>query len=415
MALTVVKSSPQKTTGREQYRKSKTGRAHAIDLSGHWGSEILPVRLDAIEYRVQRLTKGLEPLIIDGVTTGLDWNDVGPVLDGTIDLTKPMAMDQPLHFQHGDVIRAECKWAGRWTNIWDMRVWDPDRTLGDGAVTAQLYNDLRILQMSEDNFAFRRHKRKAPLGYRCHEILIEIARRYRIPLGQIVAGTHFIKSLEMTDASPLAAITRAYRLEREATGRRFVMRWHGGRLHVTPLIRNPIMYTLRQQIEEMTIGLKVKDSYATALTGRWTTSEETGTDAHGHKKHKRVKDHAMVTGDLGRGFVHKQVTLHGIDSRDEAVERLRHLLAGRQRVVKTAAITHALIPFLRRGDSVRVSLPEEGYYGRLGLLWVSQVNYHLQGAPTMDLQLTMEDPNKKTQADKDAEARERKRRQKAAA
>lgn len=372
--------------------KPKAASQHVNDLAQWKGPRA--VNLDALRYQVHLVHDG-KTQHIEGILPDLEWTDAAISLSGSINLIRPTVSSEPLHATHGDLVRLFVRWAGGYLPLWDMRVWDPDDDIGSGSMTASLNDDLYPLTISRDNFKYRRNKKKSPQGFKCHEILIDIAKRYHIPLGHIAEGVTPIYNLDMTDVSPLDAIVKAYQEEKAATGLRFVIHWRGGKLNVVPLVRNEILYTLHQQLESVASAITAPDSYATALTGRWTQKDTSTKDSHGHTKVKHTKRSLTVYGDLDRGFIHQQVNLHGIDSDHEASVRLKHLLANRQRLKPVVTVTHGLIPFIRRGDTTQVYIPERGFVGDRSEMWVTQADYHLDGSnPTMDLQFSWDDPLK---------------------
>lgn len=382
MTIPVITKQQQQPTGGPgavQARTSPHGAAHRSKVDRIYTRVYVPTGLEQIDYRCFIVHKGLQQLV-DGILPGLDWSDTGPVLTGTISLMNDDDQRPKLQIGNGDRVRLQVRWQGKWSDLWTMRIWDPQDDVVNESYSGTLFDDLHVLEISTDDFHFRRHKTKRPHGYKCHEILIAIARRYKIPLGKVARGTYDIKNLEMNDVSPLDVIVRAYRLERQHSGRRFVMRFRSGKLEVVPLQRNPVLYVLQSQLQAAVIGIETPDNYATALTGRWVT--------------KKKKGHMMVTGNLDRGFVHKQAgLLTGIDSRHEAEVRLKHMLAQRQSIKPAIPITHALIPFVRRGDATQVLIPSRGISGDKSLLWVSSGEYHLSaGDATMDLEFSWTDP-----------------------
>ena len=374
--------------------------------------------IDSQEFRTlllrQDVPKASRSLPIDGLCENIEWRaEPGdPVLQGTVTMRMPDA-GGPVKIHEGHVLKLDVRWGGVWREVWRMGMYDEAKTIG-GDRTYQLFDDGRRLQESEDIWHFTKSKKKGkPKGWLCHEVLREVARRYKIKLGKVAKGTHYITDIS-GKMSPMAVIQRAYAIERRATGKRFVIRWQNGKLNVLPMRRNPLLYVLGPMIEAVEIGKEERDEqFATAVTVR-----ATGKKAKGRKRQKIVYRHLDKPAIAKEGFVHK--ILDGGDVKDLADARRkakRYLLRHSRRKRTITSLQHRGIAFIRRGDAIHVSLPEQGFTGRLGIAFVSSGSWTLSGGDfTMSLDLTIDDPfktSKKKRKDKDKKTRDKKRAERA--
>ena len=133
------------------------------------------------------------------------------------------------------------------------------------------------------------------------------------------------------------------------------------------------------------------------------------------KKAKRKKYTARVFDKAAVdqfGYIKREVKIPGtIDSQGEIEEKAKAELAKLVKPTYNVTLTHPGIAFIRRGDAVDVSIPEEGISGRTGLMYVRSVVHNLSSDDyTMDLTLTYDDPldPAKLQKEKDAAMRARK-------
>lgn len=371
------------------------------DLSDVYGRKLAPVTLGNEDFRITAL-RPQGTLDLGGITESLSWRwDEGdPILRGDVQMRKPDSQIQPLTLVDGHVLRLEVRWFDAWREVWRMRL--ADRTFDPitGALSFNLADDLSTLQLSTDDFNYVKSKKaNRPHGWYCHEIVRDIARRYRIPLGKIAAGKHRIKKLSMKGVSPLAAIQKAYSIERTESGRRFVIGWKNGRLEILPMRRNPQLYALREQLISAPVKREDRDEkFATAVTVR-------GTVGRGKKKRKiamKVSDERAV----GReGFVHRVVRGGNFDTEAKARSFGKRYIAKHGMRKRTVDIEHVGLPFVRRGDAMQISLPEAGLTGASAFMFVKNVSWSLSGGNfTMQVGFALDDPYFAYQQERDARA-----------
>lgn len=368
-------------------------KAHQPDLTKHYNRAVEDLDLNSLEYATTLLRpKGVEPhrAEIDHLITSLEWRyDAGdPVMHGSLTLDPKREWDG-IKISAGDTLLLKCKWFGKWTEVWRMRLANESDSLA-GAVTYDLEDPLEVLQASTDDWHYAKSaKAGKPNGWLCHEIVRDVAKRYKIPLGRVATGSRRIHSLSYDDYSPLAIIQRAYALERAYSGHRFVIRWDGGKLNVLPMRRNPLLYVLSVQLEDALLGLEERgDDFATALSANVAIKS-------GKNKPRKVTVRVSNAAAIRReGFVHRNFDL--TDTKDEGAARTelkRQLNKVSLRKRTVTGVRHPLIPFIRRGDAIQVSIPSRGVVGAKAVCFVSAGTWSLSGGSgTMSLDVTFDDP-----------------------
>lgn len=400
------------SAGAKQRAQSPHGRAHAPDPKAvHRNAADL--QLDTIEFRTQLLRpSGVKPHSIDveHLIESISWRyeEGNPTLLGDLTLD-PRQQWGGLRVSEGDTLKLDVKWFGRWQELWRMLLRDMEDQLASG-VSFALTDPLVVLQESLDDWHFAKTKRGGhPNGWRCHDILKEVARRYRIPVGKVAKGKRQIHSLVLDDASPLQVIQRAYALEKSSTGHRFVIRWQNGKLNVLPMRRNPLMYVLSDLIEDGALGLEERgEDYATAGTVRATVKGGKG-------KPRKITVTAQNAAAVRKGgFVHKNIDVGDVKDEADAREKLkRRLIKVSQRKRTLTGLQHPGIPFIRRGDAITVPIPTRGLTQARSVCWVAAGSWTLSGGDfQMSLDLTYDDPYATTSAArkaKDKKTRAKKR------
>lgn len=402
-------------TATAKKQASQKDRHKRPDLTKLYQRRLQPFDLDSQEFRTTLIRADAphpaQQINIDGLIETLEWRyEAGnPVLLGT------MVMQQgvpggAVKIHDGHVLRLQVRWGGKWREIWRMRLRDGKPSLR-GQMTWDLADDMILLQESTDYFHYTKTKHGGhPKGWLVHEIVRDVARRYRIPVGKVSKGKHYITDLS-GKMTPLQAIQKAYAIEKQATGHRFTIAWRDGKINVTPLRRNDIMYVLREAIEDAVVGREDRDAnFATALTVRATLKGKKGS----RKKSKievRYVNEKAVRQD---GFVHKVISGGNVKDHAEAVNKAKRYIAKHSvRKPTLTNVQHRGIAFLRRGDAIWVSLPQFGFSGAKAICFLSAGTWSLaSGEFTMSLDVVMEDPfaNTKTRRKaKDKKTRKAKR------
>lgn len=347
---------------------------------------------------------------VDGMVEVLEWRAEpgNPVLVGQVNMRKP-DLQNPPKLRDGHMLRLQVRYGGVWREVWRMRMYDGVKGL-HGAWTWQLADPMRQLQESDDEWHFTKSAKKGkPRGWLTHEIVREVARRYRIPVGKIAEGKHYITDLS-GKMTPMQVIQKAYAIEKRANGRRFVIRWHKGKLNIVPMRRNPLMYVLKDTIEDAVIGREPRDKkYATALTVRATVKGKKGS----RKREKIVVQYENKKAVARDGWIHRTISPDNIEDRKDAIKAAKKELRERsERKLKLEGVTHRGIALLRRGDHIRVVLPEFKFTKKRSICFISSGVWTLSGGEfTMSLDLTLDDPYvspKEQRKDKDKKTRKEK-------
>jgi hypothetical protein len=407
-----------------------------------WGIKKPAFPLGSQEFRWAALATDKRPrLDISNIVESCEWRDEGtfdnlnaiPVLRGSLTLRKPHPDELPkdLDLHDGNVIRCQVNWGGRWKEVWRMRVQKETVNVFDGGWTFELADDLQLASRSEYDYSFVSDKEQRKKGWRYWEIVRKVCKEAKIPLDKkMPKGRRWIKEFEEEAISPLEAIRQVVMMEEEWTGRKHVIFWRDGKLSIKRLRRNPLLFTLADQIRGGDISRTREADIFTAVTGSATgdsdTSEEKGgddddgsdeeeegedtEDTEGEDKPK--KDEAVNKKAVGKyGYIHKTIDL---GDKIESEKEMKHLL--KQKIKESTktlevieGLSHYGIAFIRRGDAIRVSIPSEKIRGEKGYLFVTTISHSVSaGDYTMSLDLTTTendplDPNEIREAIEKAE------------
>lgn len=377
------------------------------------------------EFRFTAVRPDIDNIDISGLVVSAEWRDEGtadnlnsvPVLRGTLNLIKPdfTQLGAEVQIEDGHRVRCDVRWAGQWTHLWEMRILTPAIQLQDGNWTFELADDIQaVIGLNEGTFRYRRGKTKKRSGWRYDEIIRDIAKHYRVPLGEVVKGTYRMKNFDPGRTTVIDAMRQAVEKEQAHTGRRYVMVWKysakAGRyaLHVVRLRRNPLLYVLQDQILTASIETIRDAALITACTAHGSGKKK------GSKKRKRYTSRYVDPAGVKRyGYINRVIDLQGnIDSQGEMDRETKRYVARHMKPKHVVSIGHVGIAFLRRGDAVRMEIPSEGLSGKTGIVFITSVIHSLSaGGYTMDLTLQFVDPldPKKLRAERDAALRARKR------
>lgn len=415
----LVADASKKKSGRDEAKKKNRQRTDYFKV---YGRPDAPLELNDQEFRLTALRRDLGNIPIDRLTESFEWRDEGtedglntiPVLRGSLTLRKPHP-DSPggdVEINPGHIIRCEVRWGGRWMEVWRMRIQKPTVSL-DGGWTHELADDLILAAESEASFRYVRGKRHKK-GWYYHEIVKDIARQYRIPLGQIAKGKHRIKRFTHAKISPLEAIRLAVQEEHKHEHRHLVIRWQYDKarkrsaLTILPLRRNKTLYRLAKQIRTADITETPRGRRATALIVRGHQKRKDGTRK---KIRTRVVDAQAVR---KYGYIQKDYNAGVVDSladaRREAKLRIARFLKPKKTIEN---LSHSGIAWVRRGDAVQVVIPDEGFKGDKSVMFVVSVAHQVSGGDyTMNLTLGLTDPVEKSREQREKAIRAQKRRAK---
>jgi hypothetical protein len=387
--------------GRAQARKSQSGARHTDFRSyySHRGhSDLWRTNLRFLA-RTPEGTFDLGPLVEQA-----QWQDVSSdvltnlnsyaALTGSLQLRKPA-----LHQYHkllpsfladriqkssrtapqgalGVVIVCEVGYGASYVPTWAMRVVPgsvaavnqnsaaEQVTLSDGAWNLSLSDDLFLLSLSVDDFQFTKGRVRNRQGWRAHQIAAAVCAKYRIPVRTLAKGTSWmsLNTVETTATSPAEVIQLAYQNEQNATGRIFVIKWGApdrhhpfGALEVTPLRRNKTLLVFRDQLTEAILTRSQSPQFATVIEAR-------GTLQSSHGKNLPIKAIAKSDAGIKRyGWVYRISDFGPVSSHAELTVLAKRALASVLAPLRSAEVVNPGVASIRRGDAIRIDIPEEGY------------------------------------------------------
>jgi hypothetical protein len=271
----------------------------------------------------------------------------------------------------GVVIICQVGYGNQYSNVWAMRVgpgYDSGVadtvTLSDGSWNLNLTDDLWTLAQTVADFKYTAGKTSRKQGWRCDQIAHDVCQRYRVPVRTLSQGTAYfsmaISSTALT--SPVHVITAAYHEETKRTGRTFIIRWGApdakhpfGALEVVPMRRNRALYKFREQLLDATLTRSQDPGFATVIEARGQMKGKGG-------KTRKITQTTLNASAIKRfGFIRKTVSFGSVSSELELQILAKRALAQRLTPLRTAEINHPGIATIRRGDAIRIDLPEEGY------------------------------------------------------
>jgi hypothetical protein len=379
--------------------KQGRGRNKRDHLPNYWQRPAADLSFGEENFRVtafrpERKSADERVVSLDAYVTGLSWEDTGPILTGSMVLQKGRGK-RPLAINEGHRIRLEVapELGGRYQVVWEMRITDSGITASSGTHEYQLADELAWLQKSRDDWQFRKSKNKKgdkktkrPNGWLAHQIAAEVCRRYGVKVGKLAKGTKRINNLTEHNASPLDIILKAYKLERQHSGRRFVVRMTAGKLEVVALRRSKSLLLLGETLIEASIQRSLRKAFATAAHVRATVKDG--------KKQKHKKLEVDVVADRASkryGYIHKTIRLDDpVHSKAEARKLAKRELAKTMRPNREVTIEHSGIATLRRGDAVKLRLPELGV---VEIVYVKSVSHSVSaGSYNMSVTCRFSDP-----------------------
>lgn len=276
-----------------------------------------------------------------------------------------------------------------------MWITEPNNDFGSSTRTFQLANALNFLSLSTDSFLYQKD-REHPKGWLASDIAIDVARRYRMPVGVIGVTKHYITRIAMVDVSPLDVIAYAYKRERSTTGNRYVLSCNRGRLDITPMRRsNPLLKlgaTLIAASLQQAFGNETDKNFATALTVRTDPIVYSTRDKKGHLTPQYQKVTVKVSSAAAikkYGYVHRNVFAHDAFSPAETLAQGQLHLTRVGLPTKTFNFTHPGIPSIRRGDAIRAILPDPNLNQ---VIFVTEARHTLNSTYEMEVTCAFLDP-----------------------
>jgi hypothetical protein len=345
--------------------------------------DVPDLQLNEQEFRLVLIRpEPLPKLRIDRLCESFEWRDEGaednsnisPILQGTLTLKKPPTDQKGAHLaiKDGYQVRCDVRWGGRWREVWQMRIqsrgeepW-ANLSVTDRTWTFTLRDDLWLAMQGEATFHFS--AKKDHEGWTYDQLVRKVCKEHGIPIVRLQKGKKRIKKFHKSRISPGLAIRQLTQQEIDDSGRRLVIKWGYDRrknkagLVITRPRRNPLLYLFRDQIRSVSISKRRRADFATAFMV--TAKGEKKKDGEKKKvKHKTRVIHERAVKRFG--YIERVHRLEGdIESVRELRRKAKRLLAKNLEQVRVIEdFQHAGIAFIRRGDAVRVKIPEEGYEG----------------------------------------------------
>lgn len=397
---------PKGPLGREQRKRTHSGRARQPALDRFYRFALPSITPGDFIFELTLLRPRRPSLSLDRYCEDFEWNESSSEMTGSLHLRRPDP-EKPasLPIERGHRVRCRVRWEGAWYELWTMRCKPPKVAPEEGSVTVELADDMDLVKRGRRDWSFRKTKHRT-FGYFPEEIVRLVCRRMGIRMGAIAKGRHRISNLHLKNASPLDVFRRAYQHEREKTGRSFVIRIRNGRVEIVPLKRNPLVYVLARQIQSAMIAQEpASEQPATVLTGRGRIGKG--------KEAKKVSHTAFDRKVVERlGYVHRDHNYGRVDTIAELRAKVNRDLAKALKVDRTVTITHAGIPFIRRGDGARLDMPREGFTGSQAFVYATTASHQVRaGDYTSTWEFTTDDPFVKLKEEAEKAAREVKRRE----
>lgn len=379
-------TTADKRRGRTQRSKTATARVRAPNLDRYYGRTLPPLSPGDFTFELSLLKiLGRGYISIDKIVESFEWEEQDNGMVGSLSLRRPEADAASVPVKSGDRVRCRVRWAGRWYSLWTMRAQAPGDAGDTATTTVTLTDDMDLLDRTKRHWHIRATKHH-PHGYFGHDVVRLVARREGIRLGRVAACTHRNPKLSMY-ASALAVIKAAYQYETKRTGRKFVIRIRDGKLEVVPYERNAILYVLADEIRTSLVQQHPgSPNPASVLTGVARVGK--GKDA------KTIRYTAYSRDVIKRiGKVEREKHYRNIRNRAELRQHVQRDLAKMLRLDLTATIQHQGIPFVRRGDGIKIDLPSEYFSGTRRYVYVTAARHQVQAATfTSEFDVTTHDP-----------------------
>jgi hypothetical protein len=374
-------------TGRERRRRSARARARG----GH------PKRAapKAVEFNREhfRLTcrrrRGpvkLPTITLDPLVASFTWQRSGSARTGALTFNDPALRYLPGLVRQGDVVRCEIQpHAGApWRVLWEMAVSSPNRSIQARSTTLKLRSRLKPAQQSRSHWRFR-EDHDHPKGWTADQITRRACQRFHVPIGPVARGKYRIRKLIDKSASVVEIVTEAWRREREWTGRRFDVSISRGLLEVIELRRPRYMLLMGPTLMDAILDESLPAGFASAVVVTSTVKRS------GSKRRRKVRVKVVDRDRVRRyGYIVRHVEKHGLDTAAEARKYGKRWLARTAKPFNRATLEHPGIPWVDRGDAVRLALPQEQLSAVVFVVSAShRVDY---GAYVMELVVGVKDP-----------------------
>lgn len=393
------------SAGKTQRVKGAVARARQPALDRFYARKMPPVTPGEFEFGLTLLRgRGASTIDLTPVTTSFEWNDEEASMNANLQLRRPDPNTwESLPIGRGHQVRCRVKWAGRWYELWTMRVQSPEPETETGELSVGLTDDMDIVKRGRQRWLYRKTKRRRH-GWFGHDVLRDAARKEGIKLGAIAKCTKRQSKFDVT-GSFLDLAVAVYSHERDVTGRKFVLRMRDGKFEAIPYKRNRTIYRIGEALKSAAPKEVPKvQNPATVWTGRGRVGRGKAAKKVSHTEYRR---------DMVRrfGYSHKRKDYGQVDSLADLKAKVRADLARHYTVEATLTVEFPGIPFIRRGDGVQIVLPQDRFVGDDSFVYATGLRHQVQGESyTTSADFTRTDPFRKYRDDRERAARERARR-----
>lgn len=325
----------------------------------------------------------LPELNLDDVITDFSWSRAGAIMSGDLTFVDPALRRLPGLVAKGDVVRCEVRSSpgAAWRPLWEMTVVTPTRDIGQRSTDIQMESTLSPAQSTKTAWRFAKD-RSHPNGWGADQVAKYAAKRMGITLGNVAAARHRITKLVNKSASALEIITAAYQQERDSTGRRFDISTGRGVLDVTEVRRPAYMLRLGRSLIEAVLDQNISPKFASAVVV--TSTIKTAASTKRRKLRVLVVDRARVR---RYGYIRRAIDKSGLQTEAEARKYGQDWLARAAHPWAHINLTHAGIPWVQRGDGIRLNFPDELLTGDVYLL--NATHTVTSGSYTMNFDATI--------------------------
>lgn len=355
----------------------KTIRRSGGALPARSRSVTLDVGRERFRFTLRREQRRLPALNIDPYVQTCNWARDSAVRTGELNFYRPLTGLQARAIAQGDRVRCEVdvNATGNWNVLWHMTVDTPNHQIVSGLISMALQAGLKAAQKGKATFRFK--------AQTARQITMAIGKRFRITVGPLPVAKHRIARLTRKSASPLDTVVDAWAAERRATGRRFDVDISRGRIDVTELREPTHVLLIRDAIIDASITQTLR-RMTSAVVVTSTTKK------NGRKRKIRVKvvDQARVK---RYGYIVGQLNEPGLHSAAAARRAGKAYLARLAKPVEDVTFTHPGLPFLDRGDALRLTLADADLLEVL--CFVKSTTHQVSaGSYTMDVTVGFADP-----------------------
>lgn len=343
-------------TTRQKYAASAAGKKRG---SRPKAKTIAPVEYGRESFRLTcRRVRGpvkMAALNLDTLVTAFEWERSGAVMTGTLSFGDPALRRLPGLIRKNDVIRCEVRTrpGAAWRPLWEMSVVSPTRSIANRTGELTLRSRLTAATRTRHHWRFRKGGAH-PSGWTADQVTRSACARFAIKVGDLPKGKHRITKLVDKSASVVEIVTAAWQQERAHTGRRFDVSIARGRIDVREVRRPRYMLLMGPTLTDAVTSEGIASRFASAVVVTSTVKRT------GSKKRAKIRTLVVDKARVRRyGYVRRHIHKSGLDSVSEARKYGRQWMARVAQPWTQIDLTHTGIPWVGRGDGVRLTLPDE--------------------------------------------------------